>query len=167
MHSLFTLHGRALRRSPVATFVLACMVLLTALQPLLNVHFNAQGWEDEPGYRVRVAGQSMAPEWIAPDPNDEASDLPLAQENTVFVQPSLDLGDASDDDFGALLWALTFALAARWLAWRAPPFLQRLSEQRCYAHWHAPPTRIAQQRRPTRALTLLHCSHAPPLCLHQ
>lgn len=167
MHSLCTLHERALRRSLAARFVLACMLLLTVVQPLLNVHFNAQGWEDEPAYRIRVAGQSMEPEWTAHGAGNESDAPPLTQESTVYVQPSIDSSDASDDDFGTLIWALTLACVAAWWAWRLPQLARQASEQRCYAHWLAPPARIAQQRKPTRALALLHCSNAPPHFLHQ
>lgn len=86
-------------------------LLLSALQPFIAVHFRSDGWEDEPGFRIRPMSQTTQFE------QDARIDHAREHETTLFVPlgagtPSTHaLGDALGA-FAALL-ALALALAVR------------------------------------------------------
>lgn len=65
-------------------------VLLAAIQPFIAVHFRHDGWEDEPGFRIRSASESTQFE------PDKRPDHPTDQETTLFVSSAanIDLPDA-------------------------------------------------------------------------
>ncbi len=57
-------------------------VLLAALQPFIAVHFREDGWEDEPGFRIRAASATVQFE------PDERPDHASSRETTLFVPSS-------------------------------------------------------------------------------
>ncbi|SDE59339.1 hypothetical protein SAMN05444679_125130 [Variovorax sp. CF079] len=65
-------------------------VLLAAIQPFIAVHFRHDGWEDEPGFRIRSASASTQFE------PDNRPDHPTDRETTLFVSSAanIDLPDA-------------------------------------------------------------------------
>ncbi|MGJ7581636.1 hypothetical protein ACSFA3_15745 [Variovorax sp. RHLX14] len=77
-----------------------CMggVLLTMCQPFLAAHFRVDGWEDEPGFRIR-AGDLVRFE------ADDRQDHPDDRETTLFVSPSasVDLPDAFQNGIDGLM----------------------------------------------------------------
>ncbi|MDP9902078.1 hypothetical protein [Variovorax ginsengisoli] len=54
--AMLSLSGRRIICTQQAFWCLLAL-LLTALQPFLAVHFTQNGWEDEPGLRVRSVGE--------------------------------------------------------------------------------------------------------------
>lgn len=84
-------------------------LLLSALQPFIAVHFRSDGWEDEPGFRIRPMSQTTQFE------QDDRLDHARDHETTLFVplgagvQAAHALGDALGA-FAALL-ALALPLA--------------------------------------------------------
>ena len=57
-------------------------VLLAALQPFIAVHFREDGWEDEPGLRIRAASAIVQFE------PDERPEHASSRETTLFVPSS-------------------------------------------------------------------------------
>ncbi|RZL68712.1 MAG: hypothetical protein EOP77_00280 [Variovorax sp.] len=74
-------------------------VLLAALNPFLFTRFRQDGWEDEPGYRVRNSG-AMA-QFIADERLDPKSDL----ETTLYVSTAarLEITSALKDGLAGLM----------------------------------------------------------------
>lgn len=83
-------------------------LLLSALQPFIAVHFRSDGWEDEPGFRIRPMSQTTQFE------QDGRLEHAGEHETTLFVplganmQPSHGFGDV----LGALAALLAVALTA-------------------------------------------------------
>jgi len=81
---------------------LLCGILLSALQPFIAVHFRQDGWEDEPGFRVRATDATV--EYVP----DDRPDHPTDRETTMYVPlaANIDLPNAFDhglDMLGALV----------------------------------------------------------------
>jgi hypothetical protein len=126
------------KKSLLQRLLLCVLVLLTCAEPLLNAHFNAAGWEDEPGFRIRLAGQALQAEFH----EDVAATQDLSagqQEATVFVPPSMDSADALGD------WLASSLILSMVLAMACLPRLYRVYSAACqpgarwFCHWHAPP----------------------------
>lgn len=101
------MHIQRFRRRLAAHCLWWCLfgVLLMALQPFIATHFRQDGWEDEPGFRIRSAS---APVQFEPD---ERADHAGTPETTLFVPAaaSTDLPSALQhgiDGLLALVWAL-------------------------------------------------------------
>lgn len=62
-----------------------CGLLLTALQPFLATHFRRDGWEDEPGFRIRTPASSTQFE------HDNRADRARGFETTLFVSTSANI----------------------------------------------------------------------------
>ena len=73
-------------------------VLLTLCQPFLAAHFRVDGWEDEPGFRIRADDRVL---FEADDRADHSDD----RETTLFVSPSasVDLPDAFQNGIDGLM----------------------------------------------------------------
>ncbi len=81
-------------------------LLLSALQPFIAVHFRSDGWEDEPGFRIRPMSQTTQFE------RDGRSDHAREHETTLFVPQGagMQAAHAFGDALGALLALLALAL---------------------------------------------------------
>lgn len=119
-------------------------VLLTALQPFMAVHFREDGWEDEPGFRIRAVSA------VAQFEPDERPDHASSHETTVFVPSGagIDLPNVFQHGLDGLM-ALVLALlpllvALRTLAIPAPRELR----ERLRAIIRAPPRTRPWRRRP-------------------
>lgn len=77
----------------------AAVVLLSALQPFLFTHFRHDGWEDEPGFRVRNVAA------VAIFESDPRSDHAQQLETTLYVPVAtgLNLVDELDAGLGHLM----------------------------------------------------------------
>jgi hypothetical protein len=120
-----------------------CLVLLMAvlccIEPLINAHFTNAGWEDEPGFRIRLAGQTLQPEMLL-RATDGDSSLQVLQEATVYVAPSLDTDDGAFDLIGASLRSPSLAIVFYLQVWRqAIAIMQFQRQARWFCHSHAPP----------------------------
>lgn len=78
-------------------------LLLSALQPFIAVHFRSDGWEDEPGFRIRPLSQTTQFE------QDGRLEHAHEHETTLFVP--LGAGMQSSHGFGDVLGALAALLA--------------------------------------------------------
>lgn len=111
-------------------------VLLTALQPFLFTHFRQDGWEDEPGFRVRNA-ETMA--IFSPD-DREAHRKEL--ETTLYVPAGapIDMPEALDQGLDGLmaLVGLMLPLAVA-LAWPACPPVEHIAQKPVQHTGGAPP----------------------------
>lgn len=98
-------------------------LLLSALQPFIAVHFRTDGWEDEPGFRIRPMSQTTQFE------QDDRLDHAREHETTLFVplgagmQSPHALGDALGVFVALLALALPLAVLQSALSVRrsAPP----------------------------------------------
>jgi hypothetical protein len=104
MTAMYCMRIRRLIAGQLAWFC-AAGILLAALQPFIATHFRHDGWEDEPGFRIRGVGESTQFELDArPGHRNEL-------EVTLFV-PSAARVDAPDalqhglDGLMALVWLL-------------------------------------------------------------
>ncbi len=93
-------------------------VVLAALQPFIFTHFRQDGWEDEPGFRVRNV-EAMA--LFSPDDReDHLKEL----ETTLYVPAGahLDLPDAFEHGLDTLmaLVCLLLPLTVALLSWVVP-----------------------------------------------
>jgi hypothetical protein len=86
-------------------------LLLSALQPFIAVHFRSDGWEDEPGFRIRPMSQTTQFE------QDVRLDHAREHETTLFV--SLGAGMQSSQGFADVLGVFV-ALLALVLAFAVP-----------------------------------------------
>ncbi len=119
-------------RQQIATHCLwwcAAWVLLAALQPFIAVHFRQDGWEDEPGFRIRTAG--TVAQFEPDDRADHGQDL----EATVFVPTSaaIDLPDALQSGLDGLMsmvfLALPLVVVLAWLVVRVVDVAPRRPER--------------------------------------
>ncbi|MDN4588784.1 hypothetical protein DBA29_09805 [Xenophilus aerolatus] len=78
-------------------------LLLSALQPFIAVHFRSDGWEDEPGFRIRPMSQTTQFE------QDGRLEHAREHETTLFVP--LGAGAQSSHAFADVLGAFTGLLA--------------------------------------------------------
>ena len=103
MRSAIARHRSTVRR--LAAWWCLAGVVLTLCQPFLAAHFRVDGWEDEPGFRVR-AGDMVRFE------ADDRADHPGDRETTLFVSPSasVDLPDALRDGIDGLMALVLLAL---------------------------------------------------------
>lgn len=94
-------------------------MLLSALQPFLFTHFCQDGWEDEPGVRVRNV--SAMAQFVPDDREDHRLEL----ETTLYVPASahLDTPHAFEHGLGFFmaLVSLLLHLAIALLRWLFPP----------------------------------------------
>jgi hypothetical protein len=141
-----------LRRFVIRHCLAWCLagVLLSVLQPFLFNHFRQDGWEDEPGFRVRGAGTSAM---FETDSRITHSD---EFETTLYapLAAHLDHPDAFGDGLGTLLALVFLLLPLRVAPWLAPVPRRRAPSGRVALHGGAPPA-SPWRRQPPR--------HAPPL----
>ena len=144
--------------------ITALLVALTMLEPLLHSHFNAQGWEDESGAWIRIAGQTMQPELRTVSTQDAPDVQSVYQEATVYVPPAAIDGDTWESQTSAkwIMLALLCAAPCLWLLRRDAKLAQHLLCA-CFAYWHAPPPGVLSRHRPSIPQTLLHSPNAPPV----
>lgn len=125
--------------------------MLAALQPFLFTHFRQDGWEDEPGFRVRNV-EAMA-QFSPDDREDHQKEL----ETTLYV-PAAAHVDAPDalqhglDHLMALVFLL-LPLAVAWMLRLLPP--QRTQPERVPHTSGAPPPTVLWRTQPPQT--------APPL----
>ena len=83
-----------------------CGFLLAALQPFIATHFRHDGWEDEPGFRIRSVSATAEFE------PDERSEHANWHETTLFVPTSanIDAPDALQHGIDRLLARVLVAL---------------------------------------------------------
>ncbi|WP_454908545.1 hypothetical protein [Variovorax gossypii] len=127
---------RHLRRRPESTawWLLVAMVLV-ALQPFIAIHFRDDGWEDEPGFRIRAVSATVQFE------PDERPGHVASPETTVFVPSgaSIDQPDAFHDGLAGLM-ALVLALLPLIVPLPVPrPPASRGPLERLHARCRAPP----------------------------
>ena len=93
------------------------MATLCLIEPFLNAHFNAAGWEDEPGLRIQQSGQSLQPELYLQQ-TDPANETPavLLQEATLFVPPTLDADPFWGDGLQTASLVVLLVLIGCWQA---------------------------------------------------
>lgn len=113
------LNAPQLRRRLWSRSLILLLTALSLIEPFLNVHFNAAGWEDEPGLRLQLSGHALQPElrWLQTDA-DDATTQTLIQEATLFVQPSLDADFAMGDLLQAAVLVAVLMLLGHWHGWR-------------------------------------------------
>lgn len=114
-----------------------CGLLLTALQPFIATHFRRDGWEDEPGFRIRTPGSST--HFEQDNRTDRARDL----ETTLFVPTaaSIDVPHAFHQGIDVLMALVLLLLPLTIGLVRLLPFLaQRLPEPVPYTSGAPPPT---------------------------
>ncbi|MDM0057077.1 hypothetical protein [Variovorax fucosicus] len=134
-----------LRRFVTRHFAGWCLaaLCLAALQPLLAVHFRVDGWEDEPGLRVRGADVTR----FEPDERSGHADTP---EVTLFVPSAatIDLPHALQHGLDllmalvGLLLPLLVALRRLGVPWQPPLPAALIRRSR------APPLAAPWRRRP-------------------
>lgn len=122
-------------------------IVLSVLQPFLFTHFQRDGWDDEPGFRVRNAG-AMA--LFSPDDRTgHQRDL----ETTLFVPTAahLEQPDALDSGLAALM-ALFFSLLPLTVVIRGTPLPREAAfpERMAFAS-RAPPPAAPWRCRPPKA----------------
>jgi hypothetical protein len=123
-------------------------VLLSALQPFLFTHFRQDGWEDEPGFRVRnVSAMAQF------DP-DERVNHRLELETTLYVPASahLDTPHSFENglDFLMALVSLLLPLTVSLIGLLPPP--ERVSCERVpYTSGAPPPTALWRTQPPPTA----------------
>lgn len=97
-----------LRRHISSSLIGWCVwgILLAALQPFIATHFRHDGWEDEPGFRIRSVSATAE---FEPDDRNEHSHW---HETTLFVPAaaSIDLPDALQHGLDRLLALVLIAL---------------------------------------------------------
>lgn len=121
-------------------------VLLSVLQPFLFNHFRQDGWEDEPGFRVRGIDTSAT---FEADPRDTHPD---EFETTLYapLAAHLDHPDAFREGLHVLS-ALVFLLTPlRVTPWLAPVPRRRGPSERVVPHGGAPPPASPWRRQPPR-----------------
>lgn len=139
-----------LRRFIAAHRMVWCIpaLLLAALQPFLAVHFRHDGWEDEPGFRIRDVGTST---YFEPD---SRAGHPTERETTLFVSSSahIDQPDALrhglDDLIARVLLLLPLTVALLPLA---RPIQRVLPEPVSNNSGAPPPTKLWRRRPPETA----------------
>jgi hypothetical protein len=152
------------RRGTWVRCITTLLVALTMLEPLLHSHFNTQGWEDEAGAWIRIAGQTMQPELRTVSTPDEPVSQSVHQEATVYVPPAVLDGDAWGSKTSAIWLMLALLWAAPCLWWlRRGAAIARHLLCACFAYWHAPPLGVLSRHRPSIPQTLLHSPNAPPV----
>jgi len=126
-------------------------VLLTAIQPFIAAHFRSDGWEDEPGFRIRSVGASTQFE-----PDDRA-DHPADLETTLFVSSaaSIDLPNALQHGIDHLSALVLLLLPLTVLVVLIVEPVQRLVPEPVPNTSGAPPPTALWRRRPPET--------APPL----
>jgi hypothetical protein len=143
-------HVRQLAGSRIAWWLLLA-IMLTALQPFIAIHFRDDGWEDEPGFRIRALSTTVQFE------PDERPDHAASRETTVFVPSgaSIDLPNVFqhglDGLMGLVLAMLPLLVALRAFAQPVPCALR----VRVRAVIRAPPPTSPWRRYPPKT--------APPL----
>lgn len=120
-------------------------LLLSALQPFIAVHFRSDGWEDEPGFRIRPMSQATQFE------PDDRIDHAREHETTLFVP--LGAGMQSPHAIGDALGAFValLALAVPLVVLQAVPALRRATpppHARPCARGGAPPPATPWRARP-------------------
>lgn len=134
-----------LRRLTAKHCVWWCLVgiLLTAIQPFLAVHFRRDGWEDEPGFRIRGASQTQ---FEADDRADHAKDL----ETTLFVPTaaSIDLPAALEHGLAGLMALVLLLLPLTVTLTRVVETRQRIQPERVPPTSGAPPPTLLWRGRP-------------------
>ncbi|CAN5534049.1 hypothetical protein BH10PSE18_BH10PSE18_17300 [soil metagenome] len=128
-----------------------CGFLLAALQPFIATHFRQDGWEDEPGFRIRSVSATAEFE------PDERSEHANWHETTLFVpaSASIDLPDALQHGLDRLLALVLVALPLTvLLAALVPRATQPLRIRRIPNPSGAPPPTACWLRQPP--------SQAPP-----
>ncbi len=126
-------------------------ILLVALQPFIATHFRHDGWEDEPGFRIRSV--SATAEFEPDDRSDHAN----WRETTLFVPAGagIDLPDALRHGIDRLLALVLVALPLTVvLAVLAPRITQPLRIRRIPNPSGAPPPTACWLQQPP--------SQAPP-----
>jgi hypothetical protein len=123
-------------------------VLLSALQPFLFTHFRNDGWEDEPGFRVRNV-EAMAMFWP-----DERDDHKKELETTLYAPAGahLEVPDAFQHGLDTLL-ALVFLLLPLTVgsALVSKPEERRSSARVPFASGAPPPTALWRNLPPQAA----------------
>lgn len=144
-------HQHLRRRNETFAGWLVFAMVLVALQPFIAIHFRDDGWEDEPGFRIRAVSATVQFE------PDERPDHTASSETTVFVPSgaSIDLPDVFHDGLASLM-ALVLSLLPLIVllaVLRAPSThgLLELLQARC----RAPPPTTVWRRLPPKT--------APPL----
>lgn len=120
-------------------------LLLSALQPFIAVHFRSDGWEDEPGVRIRPMSQTTQFE------QDDRAGHSNDQETTLYVPQGAGMGatHAIGDALGAFLALLALALPLAVLpAARAPLGAAPSRRARPRARGGAPPGTAPWRSRP-------------------
>lgn len=121
-------------------------VLLAALQPFIAVHFREDGWEDEPGLRIRAASATVQFE------PDERPEHASSRETTLFVPSSAgtDLPDILRHGLERLM-AMVLAMLPLVVALRNFPRLATCAPLgRGRAAIRAPPLSSPWRRSPPR-----------------
>lgn len=121
-------------------------VLLAALQPFIAIHFREDGWEDEPGFRIRSASSTVQFEI------DERPDHASSRETTVFVPAgaSIDMPNVFQHGLNGLM-ALVLALLPLLVALRAvATFTEGALRERVGAVIRAPPATMLWRRSPPK-----------------
>ncbi|CAN5825184.1 hypothetical protein BH11PSE13_BH11PSE13_28440 [soil metagenome] len=123
-------------------------MLLSALQPFLFTHFRQDGWEDEPGFRVRNV--SAMAQFVP----DERHDHRLELETTLYVPAGahLDTPNAFGHGLDLLmaLVALLVPLAIALMRVLSPP--ERTSRERIpHTSGAPPPTALWRTQPPPTA----------------
>lgn len=126
-------------------------VLLSVLQPFLFSHFRQDGWEDEPGFRLRGADTSAVFE-------ADSRDMHADEFETTLYAPlaaHLDHPDAFGNGLDLLLALVLLLLPLCVALWRPPVLRRRAPNERVALHGGAPPSASPWRRQPPR--------NAPPL----
>jgi hypothetical protein len=142
-----------LRRRITSSLIGWCVwgILLAALQPFIATHFRQDGWEDEPGFRIRSVSATAEFE------PDERSDHANWHETTLFVPAAanIDLPNALQHGLDRLLALVLAALPLTvLLAVLVPRATQPLRIRRIPNPSGAPPPAACWRRQPP--------SQAPP-----
>jgi hypothetical protein len=120
-------------------------LVLTALQPFIAIHFRDDGWEDEPGFRIRAVSSTVQFE-----PDERPGHAAIA-ETTVFVPPgaSIEQPDVFREGLSGLM-LLVLALLPLILPLLRVPWLtaSRVPSERLDARNRAPPPATAWLRLP-------------------
>ncbi|WP_234383080.1 MULTISPECIES: hypothetical protein [unclassified Variovorax] len=139
-------HRHQRQRPESTAWWLLFAMMLVALQPFIAIHFRDDGWEDEPGFRIRAVSATVQFE------PDERPGHVARPETTVFVPSgaSIDQPGAFQDGLAGLM-ALVLALLPLIVRLPVPrPLSSRGPSGRPHARCRAPPPTAIWRRLPPK-----------------